>query len=146
MSEEYSDISLRFCKIQLNIEIMKSKLILLLLSIAVSAVFGTPSNAKPSNSPVANNAARSFCCLNDWRFNSLKQDFGSFPYTQRQASDWNQIAILSKPYRSGAVNTAKPFSLWRFNSPKEDLGNQATSKLLSDWNQIAILSKPYRPR
>lgn len=126
---------------------MKPKVVSLVLSFAALISFSSSANARPSNSQIVNNAARSFCCLNDWRFNSLKQDFGSFPYILQQASDWKQIAILSKPYRSNSVvsaNTAKPFSLWQFNSIAQDLGISYNQQQATDWNRLATLTKPYR--
>jgi hypothetical protein len=149
MSEYSSDISLRFCKIQLNIEIMKSKLILLLLSIAVSAVFGTPSNAKPSIEPkIAQNPSTTTKIprprpISLWKFASPGEDLGGL-LTTRSISDWNRIAIVSKPYRSGTANGVKPFAQWGLENIQRDLGGSYTPSQAADWNQLAVVTKPYR--
>jgi hypothetical protein len=148
MSEYSSDISLRFCKIQLNIEIMKSKLTLLLLSIAVSAVFGAPSNAKPpdrtkiAQNPSAAKTARPRP-ISLWKFASPGEDLGGL-LTTRSISDWNRIAIVSKPYRSGTANGVKPFAQWGLENIQRDLGGSYTPSQAADWNQLAVVTKPYR--
>jgi hypothetical protein len=137
---------------------MKPKLTSLVLSFAVLATISSSATAKPLNpqqTKLVNNASTvntrlpkvqaklSIASTNNWQFFSIKQDLGA-SYTPQQAADWNQIAILSKPYRSNLANAPKPFRYWRFSDIKEDLGASYTPQQSGDWNRLAILTKPYR--
>jgi hypothetical protein len=137
---------------------MKPKLTSLVLSFAVLITISGSATAKPLNpqqTKLVNNASTvntrspkvqaklSIASINNWQFFSIKQDLGT-SYTPQQAADWNQIAILSKPYRSNLANAPKPFRYWRFSDIKEDLGASYTPQQSADWNRLAILTKPYR--
>jgi hypothetical protein len=137
---------------------MKPKLLSAVLSFAALITISSSANAKPPNpqqTKLANNSSTvntrspkvqaklSIASVNNWQFFSIKQDLGA-SYTPQQAADWNQIAILSKPYRSNLANAPKPFRYWQFFSIKQDLGASYTPQQSGDWNRLAILTKPYR--
>jgi hypothetical protein len=129
---------------------MKPKVIPLVLSFAVLLAISSSVNAKPidrtkiANGPSVTKIARPKP-ISQWQFVNANNDL-RVPHTRQSFSDWNRIAILSKPYRSG-ITGLKPFSQWAFENIRVDLGASYTAQQKVDWDAISILSDaptPYR--
>jgi hypothetical protein len=120
---------------------MNSKAIIASLSTLALLIPVVPANAQVSNNPSITKFARPLP-ISQWRFSRPNEDL-RVPHSPKAESDWNRIAIISKPYRNG-ISGLKPFHEWAFENIVRDLGNSYSPQQKADWNSLSILTKPYR--